>query len=531
MSARVVASLRRDGPALTSLLGGKTARHCDIFRRIPFVGAATIIRNCHNYPWRYAPPPPPPQFQRCWHSSTSKEGKIPFLLADIGEGIKEVEVMEWHVAPGDRVQQFDPICTVQSDKATVEITSRYDGVIASLSPGSMLQVGQPLLYLESTVSEPEVTPDAPISIVADQAVVEDPSTSSRETTVPDAAISPPVESASSRSESARSIIPASPAVRRLCREHGIALEAIYPGSGPQQRVLKSDVLAHLSSAAAASIPSSSSSSVVESTKDRVTMPFPSPTEEKEKRDEEGKDIVIPIRGIRRHMVQSMTAALQVPHMCFGEEVCLNELLALREQWKAHRRNDENLDAPSLLAWMIKALSAALRDCPQLNAIHTVSPDDDGSYAILQRHDQNIGIAMDTPHGLMVPVIRSCQTLSLVEIEAQLRLLKQLAHANQLTPRQIQDRTFTLSNIGSMGSGAYMQPVLVPPVLAMGTLGRLRIRPRYRPGSEETQLYPASILPVTWAGDHRFVDGASLGRFHNRFAQYVEEPWSMISQWK
>jgi 2-oxoisovalerate dehydrogenase E2 component (dihydrolipoyl transacylase) len=445
----------------------------------------------------------PPNFRRGFHSTLSSEaGKIPFLLADIGEGIKEVEVLQWHVAPGDRVQQFDPICTVQSDKATVEITSRYDGVIASLAsdaPGAMLQVGQPLLYFESEKDEaPAPNVSAPPAV--SEAVKEE------EDEILDAPFSV-AEETFSRPDSANSVH-ASPAVRKLCREHGIALDAI-PGTGPQGRVLKSDVLVHLEAM--------NGEATTTSPSDQSVSPSHQPQE---------GDQVIPIRGMRRLMVQTMTSALQIPHMCFGEEVCLNELIALRKQWNKQYEKNE-VPSPSLLAWIIKALSAALRDYPLLNAIHTINPND-GSFSIVQRHDQNIGVAMDTPHGLVVPVVKSCQRLSLDEIEAQLLLLKRLAHENQLTPAQIQDRTFTLSNIGSIGSGAYMQPVLVPPVLAMGTLGRMRTVPRY---NEAMELYPAAMMPVTWAGDHRFVDGASLGRFHNRFAEYIEEPFRMISQWK
>lgn len=501
MSTRIVASLRRFCPESTRIVGGKVisrsfSRSCWIHPKVP--SDIVLIR---SYPFRYYPPYFPCRLQSSL--ATAKTGKIPFLLADIGEGIKEVEVLEWHVAPGDRVQQFDPICTVQSDKATVEITSRYDGVIESLAsdaPGAMLQVGQPLLYFESEKAEtspPNVTVAPMTKDVSEEEVEEIPEEPSP---VAEETLQPPPISANG--------VHASPAVRKLCREHGIALDAI-PGTGPQGRVLKADVLAHLEATS------------VESAKAAT-----SPSERVVHTAEEG-DQVIPIRGMRRLMVQTMTAALQIPHMCFGEEVCMNELIALRKQWNRQYEGSENTPSPSLLAWILKALSAALRDYPQLNAIHTVSPDD-GSFSIVQRHDQNIGVAMDTPHGLVVPVLKSCQKLSLDEIEAQLRALKQLAYQNQLTPAMIQDRTFTLSNIGSIGSGAYMQPVLVPPVLAMGTLGRTRTVPRY---NADMELYPAAMMPVTWAGDHRFVDGATLGRFHNRFAEYIEEPFRMISQWK
>jgi 2-oxoisovalerate dehydrogenase E2 component (dihydrolipoyl transacylase) len=510
MSTRVVASLRRCRSSLTGHLGRSptswaSSRHCCcLLRKVP--SHFSYIRSSSPRYTLY--------FHRELHSTVSSEtGRTPFLLADIGEGIKEVEVLQWHVAPGDRVQQFDPICTVQSDKATVEITSRYDGIIASLAsdaPGAMLQVGQPLLYFAAEPAEvPATPPDGSASAVVTEAVNEKEEKEEEEKEEEERAIpDDPIVDESFRRPATTHSVQASPAVRKLLREHGIALDAIS-GTGPQQRVLKSDVLTHLEARhgdAAATPPTTPPSA-------RGTALYPTVD-----------DLVIPIRGVRRHMVQTMTAALQIPHMCLGDEVILNELLALRKEWNL---TYEGRDIPSLLAWMLKALSAALRDYPLLNAIHTVSPDD-GSFAIVQRRDHNIGVAMDTPHGLIVPVLKSCQQLSLNEIEAQLQLLQRLAMENALTPAHISDRTFTLSNVGSLGAGDYLQPVLVPPALAMGALGRMRTVPRYR---DDLALYPATVLPVTWAADHRFVDGATVARFHRRWAEYIERPFRMLAQWQ
>jgi 2-oxoisovalerate dehydrogenase E2 component (dihydrolipoyl transacylase) len=177
---------------------------------------------------------------------------------------------------------------------------------------------------------------------------------------------------------------------------------------------------------------------------------------------------------------------------------------------------------SILAFLIKACSLALKQYPVCNAIlHDL---DKCQLKIMHCH--NLGIAMDTPRGLVVPVIRNVQTKSLVEIQHDLDRLKLLAADSKLAPDDLMTPTFSLSNIGSMGGGTYMQPVIVPPQLAMGAFGKIQRVPRFVDKNDD-QVYAASIMNVSWAGDHRFLDGATLARFHAAFKGYVENPVHML----
>ena len=511
------------------------------------------------------------------HETTSS---VPFLLADIGEGIKEVELLQWFVEEGDHVSQFDKICEVQSDKATVEITSRYDGTILSLAGqvGDMMQVGSPLLYLQpqhmdddtvhkntpTTTTSPSLSSSTPgsshsknsatteldkeneslyyndleerLSIPSIATHYKLASDTEENDTGNDRSLHQSTDTASAQKKSrfdndtSMSMVATSPAVRKLGKEYQLDLSTIHP-SGPHGRLLKSDVITYLkehgmwretkqpeketTTVAATSLPSTE--------KDTDTAP----------KHVVGADTdsaldheIVQLKGYHRLMVQSMTAALKIPHMCFGDELVVTDLVRFRQQLKA------NMDsAPSLLSFFIKACSMALTEYPIVNSL--VHDADQCQLKMVHNHD--IGIAIDTPRGLVVPVIRQVQTKSVLDIQNEVSLLRTKALESKLGPDDLQDATFTLSNIGSIG-GTYMQPVIVPPQLAMGAIGRVQTLPRFV--SDDTsgedadesnllQIQAAKVMHVSWAGDHRFLDGATLARFHTAFKKYVEQPTHML----
>ena len=470
------------------------------------------------------------------------DNRLPFLLADIGEGIKEVELLQWYCQPGDTIQQFDKVCEVQSDKATVEITSRYDGVVAALAGnvGDMMQVGQPLLFMQSTTggsgtgdgssnSSSDGTASSGDEDVA-KSVLHDTETEPLDDRLSIPTIASQFHLESDDKSTSRTGKPTttagdkfltSPAVRKLGREYGLELSTIH-GSGPQGRLLKSDVLTYLreqgytndsknETSKSSTTTAPLSASTTPPTASAVTPPTP-PT------DGQQEDEIHTLRGYSRLMIGAMTAALEIPHMCFGDELEVGKLLQCRKELKesAHGQNI------SILAFLIKACSLSLKQYPVCNAIlHDL---DKCQLKILQNH--NLGIAMDTPRGLVVPVIRNVQTKSLVEIQYDLDRLKLLAADSKLAPDDLIAPTFSLSNIGSMGGGTYMQPVIVPPQLAMGAFGKIQRVPRFV-GNNDDQVYAASIMNVSWAGDHRFLDGATLARFHAAFKGYVENPVHML----
>lgn len=456
----------------------------------------------------------------------SSETEIkPFLLADIGEGIAEVEILQWFVKEGDKVKSFDKICEVQSDKATVDISSRYDGDVVKIyhDVGEMVQVGHPLLDI-STVSKKSSTPNA------SKMSSENPEKPEK-LTVPSSKVDNSSSSSDNIGSNNSGKVLTTPAVRRLARDHALDLATI-PGSGPNGRILKEDVLALVGSGAGVGVGTHPTRTNIISTPFSTPAPASVPTT--------GgpvvvpppatvvpmvplvDDVVVPIRGVARLMVKSMTAAREVQHLTYGDEIEVNKLKEMRAQMKiAAAAQGIKL---TFLPIMIKAASMALTQYPALNA--TVNSD----ITEITRHAaHNIGIAMDTDQGLVVPVINNVQYKSILEIAQDLQHLQALASNNQLTENHFRGGTFTLSNIGAVG-GTFATPVVVVPQVMIGALCRMQTVPRYvdtTVDDDELEVVPTSIMNVSWSADHRVVDGASVAKFSNLFKAYLEEPAVMM----
>lgn len=432
----------------------------------------------------------------------------PFLLADIGEGIAEVEVLQWFVEVGEEVKQFDRICEVQSDKATVEITSRYDGRIASLEyqVGDMAKVGQPLLLLESDDGGNADLKEGQEKIFKIEAFKEEeplqiPTIASR------FQLSTDDETNVSSPNKTRKV-PTSPAIRKLAKEHNLDLSTIV-GSGPKGRVLKGDVLIVLRergfivqpsttspSATAQSITGSSPATVITSIH-QASLPLQ-------------EDTILELRGYNRLMVQSMIASLQIPHMVYADELNVTQLVAHKQSLP-------------FLPYLCKAVSKALSEYPLLNSSFN-------GESISLHKDHNLGIAMDTPRGLIVPVIHEAQNKTIAEIFQELKRLKELAQTGTVPSHDLQGATFTLSNIGAIGGGGtYMSPIVTPPQVAIGAVGKIQRLPRFVDDSND--VVEAHICTVSWAGDHRVVDGATMARFHGQVKHYMQEPLAILKNCK
>lgn len=466
---------------------------------------------------------------------SSAPGRVePFLLADIGEGIAEVELMKWFVKEGEEVRAFDRICEVQSDKATVEITSKYDGTVVTVhhEEGSIVAVGSALVDI-STVGDDSDPP---------------PSISSEEDTTPHLTV-PHSPSASVIQEGGNGNTGnfnigggttfATPAVRKMCKENNIDVKMIE-GTGPKGRVLKEDVSSYLakhgrgsapvkkftpsysvpySDAAPTSIETASTSPTAAAAPVAMVEPL-------------AEDKVVPIKGVQRLMVKSMQAALSVQHLTLGEEVSLDRLVVLRKELKVEA--EKSGLKLSYMPFIIKAVSLALTEYPLLNA--TVNAE---CTEMVYHASHNIGVAMDTPNGLVVPIIRNVNAKSLFEIAQEMAALQQRAVAGKLKEEDFKGGTFSLSNIGSLG-GTYATPVLVVPQVAIGAFGRMQTVPRYFNASGnmasaeeiadgEVEVMPSSIMNVSWSADHRVVDGATVARFSNRWKAFIENPAFMMSR--
>ncbi|XP_026353320.1 lipoamide acyltransferase component of branched-chain alpha-keto acid dehydrogenase complex, mitochondrial isoform X1 [Ursus arctos] len=414
---------------------------------------------------------------------------VQFKLSDIGEGIREVTIKEWYVKEGDTVSQFDSICEVQSDKASVTITSRYDGVVKKLyyNLDDIAYVGKPLVDIET-----EALKDS------EEDVVETPAVSHDEHT---------------HQEIKGQKTLATPAVRRLAMENNIKLSEVV-GSGKDGRILKEDILNYLEKQTGAILPPSPKAEIVApppKPKDRtVPIPILKPP------IFTGKDRTEPIKGFHKAMVKTMSAALKIPHFGYCDEVDLTELVKLREELKpiALARGIKLTFMP----FFLKAASLGLLQFPILNASV-----DENCQNITYKASHNIGIAMDTEQGLIVPNVKNVQIHSIFEIATELNRLQKLGSAGQLSTTDLTGGTFTLSNIGSIG-GTYAKPVILPPEVAIGALGSIQALPRF---NQEGEVYKAQIMNVSWSADHRIIDGATMSRFSNLWKSYLENPAFML----
>ncbi|KAL8938251.1 MAG: hypothetical protein Q9216_003991 [Gyalolechia sp. 2 TL-2023] len=430
----------------------------------------------------------------------------PFLLSDIGEGIKEVQIIQWFVEPEARVEQFDKLCEVQSDKAAVEITSRFDGVIKKLhyEPEDMAQVGKPLCDIDVLS---EISPDdeaalgstseqagAPSSPQQPQKAAEQHQVQENQAAKPQNELKPP--------PSGKHGSLATPAVRGLLKELNVDISEVT-GTGKDGRVLKEDVHKHASSNSKPSTPPPSTASSTTTPTSQTESP-------------------ITLTPIQSQMFKTMTRSLSIPHLTFADELDITALSRLRTQLNQdpHPLSSAKL---SYLPFIIKALSLALYAHPLLNSRVDTSTSPSRPRLIL-RSQHNIGIAIDCPQGLIVPNIKSVNERSIPDIAAELSRLHALAQASKLTASDLTGGTITVSNVGSIG-GTYVSPIIASETeVAILGIGKKRVVPAF---DDEGELTRKEVMHFSWSADHRVVDGASVARCAEAVRGMVERPERMV----
>lgn len=449
---------------------------------------------------------------------------LPFKLSDIGEGIAEVTIKEWFVKPGDHVNQFDSICEVQSDKASVTITSRFDGTIRKLyyEVDDIAKVGLPLVDIEIVAhaeANVDVGPSPAEDVMAaqqkpkpthatEEPLPPPPPSPQSSTPQPTASPSPPQQTTEKVPSSGGKVL-AAPAVRKIAMERNIAL-ADVPGTGKEGRILKEDIMHYLEEM---------KTKTTSAPPPKVEAPAVTPTVPPiliRRPEVMLEDRTESIKGIRKAMVKAMTASLAVPHFGYKDEIILNELVRLRNHSK-----ESFLSRGVKLSFMpmfIKAVSMALLHFPILN-----SSVDQECKNITFKGSHNIGVAMDTQQGLLVPNVKNVQNKSIFDIAVDLNRLHQQGLAGKLMHDDLTGGTFTLSNIGSIG-GTYAKPVIMPPEVAIGAIGRIQEVPKF---DENDNVYKAYIVNVSWSADHRVIEGATMARFSNLWKSYLENPASML----
>ncbi|KAK6376016.1 hypothetical protein LTS17_007267 [Exophiala oligosperma] len=458
---------------------------------------------------------------RQFHSSTRLEKTETHVLSDIGEGVKEVQIIQWFVEEGAPIEEWSPLCEVQSDKASVEITSKYTGVIKKLHFGqdAVVQVGDPLLDIEVEGGD-----DAePVAEGEGESIDHEPPKDAGETTVdPEQAAegggggAAQVTQEASRSGGQVAVTTpktppgkhaslATPAVRGLLKEHGLAIEDIT-GTGKDGRVLKEDVYKHLETSSTSS-PASASTST----------PSNKPTVDAVQTETPQK-----LSPVQSAMFKSMTGSLSIPHFLYSDTIDISNLSAMRTRLNSTR----NPDTPKLtyMPFIIKAVSLALNQYPLLNARLDLSSEGTGKPQLIMRNVHNIGVAMDTPNGLVVPVIKNVNARSIAGIAQEVQRLAALGQAGKLSQADLTGGTITVSNIGNIG-GETVAPVIVEGQLAIMGIGKIKTIPVF--AEDGVSVRPAQVVSMSWSADHRVIDGATMARMATVVQRYLEEPGSMI----
>jgi len=430
-----------------------------------------------------------------------------FRLPDIGEGLHEAELLRWLVKVGDQVQEDQPLLEVQTDKASVEITSPVSGRVTKLfgNPGDILQVGSVVVEFDgdqAAAMPPDQEAEAAVAAAAPGGQV--PKAEAVLTPPPAAPASlkgaPALHAGPEQRPGGRVL--AAPATRRLAREMGIDIGQV-PGTGPAGRVTPEDLRRFAAGGTPAAPAPSAEAAVPAPEADAAPGPAAVPGAREER---------IPLRGIRKviaeRMVQSKHTA---PHVTTVDEVDMTALAAFRNRAKelAAKKGIKL----SFLPFYFKALAAALKEFPYLNA----SIDDEKQEIVLKK-EYHIGFALDTEAGLLVPVVRDVDRKSVFQIAREMQDLIERGRAGKLKPEELKGGTFTVSNQGSIG-GLYFTPVINWPEVAILGIGKAQDRPVVRDG----QVVIRKMAYLALSFDHRLVDGGTATRFMNRLIELLEDP--------
>jgi pyruvate dehydrogenase E2 component (dihydrolipoamide acetyltransferase) len=421
-----------------------------------------------------------------------------FKLPDLGEGIHEGEVLAVLVEVGQEIKEGDIILEIETDKAAVEIPSPFDGRVLEImvAPGDVVNVGDVMMTFSGDADAPAVEPEPS---------VEKPPVTTREIA---SGATPPLTSRSGP-------VPASPATRRLARELGVDLHLVKP-SGPAGLVTADDVrefaAADQSLEAApavmpAAIPVSPSADV-------AVPPLPDFSKW-------GQVERVPFRSIRRTTARQMSLAWsQIPHVNSQDLVDVTRLEAFRQK---HKGDLEALGGKlTITVFALKAVATALKTYPNFNATLDTANND-----IIIKHYYNVGVAVNTDNGLIVPVIKDVDRKSIKELAVELTDLVRRTRERKATVDEMQGGSFTITNAGAMGGG-FFSPIINYPEVAILGMGQARMQPVVREQDKgEYIIVPRLIMPVVLCIDHRVLDGADAIRFLKILVDTLEDPDELL----
>lgn len=408
-----------------------------------------------------------------------------FKLPDIGEGIHEGEIIKWFVKEGDEVQEDDPICEVQNDKAVVEIPSPVSGTVQKIhvEEGSVAVVGDVLITFDAEGYEDEEPAEVKEEPVEEEKVA-------------------PEAPATSVDEGPKKLVIAMPSVRKYARENNVNIAEVK-GTGKNGRILKEDIDRFLSGEQEPDVAAKADQTETAVTEEAAKV-VASRGEYIETREK-----MSPIRkAIANAMVNSKTKA---PHVTLMDEVDVTELVAHRKKYKEIAAQ-ENIKL-TYLPYVVKALVSAAKKYPIINASIDEETDE-----IIYKHYYNIGIAADTDRGLLVPVVKDADRKSLFEISQEISELAEKARSGKIAPHEMQGASTTITNIGSAG-GQWFTPIINYPEAAILGIGRIAEKPVVRNG----EIVIAPVLAVSLSFDHRLIDGATAQLALNQIKKLLNDP--------
>ena len=433
-----------------------------------------------------------------------------FTLPDLGENITSGDVVSVLVKAGDVVEPGQSVLEVETDKAVIEVPCPPGGVVQEVlvKKGETVNVGQALLSLGSSTSQPAEKSAEPVkqqSVESSQppAVVKQPVVEQPVVEQPVAAASAPASMVATNGEATdealpgETVKPAGPAVRRLARELGVDLGSVS-GSGPSGRIIREDVVA---SVRRSGVQSASNSQAVR------------PGGEQDDWGPIHREQMSRMRKtIATNMVRSMAT---IPHLTNFDDADVTELERLRKDSAAeYAKTNVKLTA---LAFVVKAVSLSLRQHPVVNSSVDMEKGE-----LVYKDYVNIGLAVDTPRGLVVPVLRGCDHQSIPHIAQEIAQTADKAKNAQYGVEDLRGGTFTISNLGAIG-GTYSTPIINYPEVAILLVGRSRKLPVVH----EDRVEPRLMMPLSLSYDHRVIDGAMAARFLKEVIGYLESPGRLL----
>ncbi len=428
-----------------------------------------------------------------------------FKLPDLGEGMQEAEVVEWLVKPGDTLKLDQTMLKVETDKAVVEIPSPVAGRVAEIrvQDGQVAKVGDVLIVFESTTSANGGSSTSSQSFTSGSATIQSANT--------------PFPIPVSQTPATKHRVLAAPAVRKLAFELGVDLEKVTP-SLSNGRVTFEDVRSYVEHEKVSSLASASSPVLVEE-KDAEHPVSQAPTTLIRKIEHPVKPVQDerqPLKGLRKRIAEHMERSWRtIPHATAFDEVDGDALATLREALKptAEKRGVRLTYIPLL----IKLLIPLLKEFPIFNASL-----DEENREIIYHRSYHIGVATASPEGLLVPVLRDADHLTLMEIASNLEHIIEGAKKRTLALSELSGSTFTLNNVGSFG-GSTGTPIINHPEVAILAVGRLQDKAVVQQGT----VIVRPMMPLALSFDHRLIDGAMAGAFLARFKELVENPQQLM----